>query len=143
MTTTDSHWWLTKDGDVDCYRQYEKHYSSVKNRNRKQRQFVGPGESIVLRTLIGDACFVWRKFIDRSGQIGINCAFFRNEGPVLSSELIRQADRVADFCWPGQRHYTFVNAAAIRSTNPGFCFICAGWRPCGTTKRGLIILEKH
>ncbi|MBV9217350.1 MAG: hypothetical protein JO053_14370 [Acidobacteria bacterium] len=136
-------WWLTKDGDATCYEMYERHYSSAKNKSRKQRQFVGPGESIVLRTWSGDAFFVWRKFIDDSGQQGVNCAAFRNESHFTSSELIRQADVIADHCWPGQRHYTYVDASAVRSSNPGFCFIAAGWHRCGFTKRGLIVLERN
>jgi len=36
--------------------------------------FVGPGEKLVLRTWECDAIWVWRKFIDDSGQEGINCA---------------------------------------------------------------------
>lgn len=86
--------------------------------------------------------FVWRKFIDDSGQEGVNCAVFRNEGPVLSSELIRQADAIADFVWPRERHYTYVDPKAVRSTNPGFCFVAAGWRKCGMTKGGLLIFER-
>lgn len=86
--------------------------------------------------------FVWRKFIDDSGQDGVNCAVFRNESPHLSSELIRQADAVADFAWPGERHYTHVDQARVRSANPGFCFMAAGWKRCGVTKSGLIVLEK-
>jgi hypothetical protein len=30
----------------------------------------------------------------------------------------------------------------VRSTNPGFCFLVAGWRRCGRTKGGLLILER-
>ncbi len=86
--------------------------------------------------------FVWRKFIDDSGQTGANCAVFRNESPILSSKLIRQADTIADFAWPGERHYTYVNPEAIRSTNPGFCFVAAGWRRRGMTKNGLLIFER-
>lgn len=86
--------------------------------------------------------FVWRKFIDDSGQDGVNCAVFRNEGPYKSSNLIRQADAIADFCWPRERHYTYVNSQAVRSQNAGYCFLVAGWRRCGKTKGGLIILER-
>jgi hypothetical protein len=137
-------WWSTKDGDKDCLALYEKHYSAYKYRDgRRRTQFVGPGQTIVLRTLETDALFVWRKFIDDSGQQGINCAVFRNESPHRSSDLIRQADRIADFCWPRQRHYTYVNPQAIKSVNPGYCFMAAGWRRCGRTKGGLLILEKE
>lgn len=102
---------------------------------------LGPGHYIMLRTWEGDAVFAWRRFFDASGQRGVNCAIFRNESRHLSSDLIRQADAIADFCWPGLRHYTYVNAGRIRSTNPGACFKAAGWRKCGATKKGLVILE--
>jgi hypothetical protein len=135
-------WWLTKDGDKDCLKLYERHYSAYRYVDgRKRSQFVGPGETIVLRTWEADALFVWRTFIDDSGQQGVNCAVFRNESRHQSSELIRQADAVADCAWPGLRHYTYVNAAKLRSRNPGFCFMAAGWRRCGRTKNGLIVLE--
>lgn len=139
-----THWFLTKDGDRTILALYERHYSAYQYRDGRVRKlFAGPGEKIVLRTRTGDAGFVWRNFKDDSGQIGVNCAFFRNEGSVLSSELIRQADRVADFVWPGRRHYTYVNPQEVRSTNPGYCFSRAGWSKAGVTRtRRLLILER-
>lgn len=137
------HWWLTKDGDRDCLDLYERHYSAYRYADGRERKlFVGPGEKVVLRTAAGDAMFVWRKFLDDSGQQGINCAVFRNESPIQSSELIRQADEIADCLWADRRHYTYVDSAAVKSTNPGFCFIAAGWSRCGRTKGGLIVLER-
>lgn len=137
------HWYLTKDGDASCLALYERHYSARRYRDGRVRKlFCGPGEKIVLRTWTADAVFVWRRFRDASGQAGINCAVFRNEGPTRSSELIRQADAIADAVWPGARHYTYVNAQQVRSCNPGFCFIAAGWQPCGATQSGLRILER-
>lgn len=137
------HWWITKDGDAACLALYERHYSAYQYRDGRVRKlFAGPGQKIVLRTEPGDAMFVWRKFRDDSGQEGVNCAVFRNEGVILSSELVRQADVVADFIWPGERHYTYVRAEAVRSRNPGFCFLAAGWRKCGHTKGGLLVLER-
>lgn len=137
-------WWLTKDGDADCLALYERHYSAYQYKDGRQRKlFVGPGEKVVLRTAAADAMFVWRKFIDDSGQQGINCAVFRNESGHQSSALIRQADAIADCLWPGSRHYTFVRAEAVRSTNPGACFLYAGWRRMKQrTKSGLVILER-
>jgi hypothetical protein len=143
-------WWLTKDGDVNGLEMYLKHYSAKRYADgRKRTQFVGPGETIALRTFDGDAFFVWRKFIDdcideRTGekQQGVNCSVFRNESEYLSSELVRQADAIADFCWPSERHYTYVNPQKIASRNPGYCFLRAGWCRCGRTKNGLIVLEK-
>ena len=144
-STTTPIWWLTKDSVLDCAQLYERHYSRYRyadGRARDNDQFVGPGEKVVLRTERADAMFVWRVFIDDSGQHGINCAVFRNESSHRSSELIRQADAIADCLWPDRRHYTYVDPAKIASTNPGFCFICAGWRRCGRTLGGLLVLER-
>ena len=136
-------WWLTRDGDRSCLAMYERHYSAYRYRDGRIRKlFCGPGEKVVLRTAAADAFFVWRKFIDASGQQGINCAVFRNESSHKSSELIRQADAIADCVWPNTRHCTYVRAEAVRSRNPGFCFIMAGWRRCGNTKGGLLIFER-
>ena len=136
-------WWLTKDGDLDCLALYERHYSCRRYADgRKRKLFVGPGEKVVLRTAEGDALFVWRRFIDDSAQKGINCAVFHNESQYRSAVLIRQADAIADCLWPDCRHYTYVDPQAIKSTNPGFCFLAAGWHRCGTTQGGLIILER-
>jgi hypothetical protein len=122
---------------------YERHYSAYRYADRRKRtQFIGPGEKVVLRTEQADAVFAWRKFIDDSGQTGVNCAVFRNESAHRSSDLIRQADAIADCLWPDSRHYTYVDPAKVASKNPGFSFKCAGWRKCGLTKNGLIILEK-
>ncbi len=138
-------WWLTKDGDRSCLKLYSHHYSARKayRDGRPRYQFVGPGASIVLRTADASALFVWREYIDDTipKQNGIECSVFRNEGPERSSELIRQADAIADFCWPGARHYTKVDPPKIRSSNPGFCFLAAGWRKCGLSKGGLQILQ--
>jgi hypothetical protein len=138
-------WWLTKDSDLDCVELYERHYSCRRygdGRSRNNGQFVGPGEKVVLRTERADALFVWRLFHDDSGQSGVNCAVFRNESGYRSSRLIHQADQIADVLWPDRRHYTYVDPTKIASTNPGFCFIAAGWRRCGRTKGGLVILER-
>ena len=110
---------------------------------RKRKLFVGPGEKLVLRTWEADAMFVWRNFVDDSGQQGINCAVFRNESQAQSSKLIQEADAIADAVWPNQRHYTYVNAQKIKSVNPGYCFKKAGWQVCGKTKiNKLIIMER-
>lgn len=143
-------WWVTKDGDAACLALYEKHYSAYRYRDgRVRRLFCGPGDKFVLRLFGGDGFFVWRKFKDdcldpRTGlrQAGINCAAFRNEGAPRSAELVRQADAIADCIWPDRRHYTYVDAAKVRSTNPGYCFLVAGWRRCGVTKSGLLVLER-
>lgn len=144
-------WYPVKDGDPAAYAIMRRHYSfqayqdgrrhNLYNRNR--HLFVGPGEKLVLMTSDYKALFVWRKFINKSGQAGVNCAVFRNEGPHLSSELILEAEQLAWRRWPGERLYTYVDASQVQSANPGYCYKVAGWRFCGRSqKRGLHILEK-
>lgn len=136
-------WVPVLDGNDEARTLFERHYS--RRLTSTSNLFVGPGEKLVLMTPCALALFAWRKFISDDGQTGVNCAVFRNEGqPILvSSRLIRQADAIADSRWPGERHYTYVNPAKVRSDNPGCCFKVAGWRFCGITKkRKLHILER-
>jgi hypothetical protein len=98
---------------------------------------------MVLLTQDARALFVWRKFIDDSGQSGVNCAVFRREddGGIRASELIRSAMDFAWSRWPGERLYTYVDPKKVKGPNPGYCFIAAGWVSCGRTKKGLRVLE--
>jgi hypothetical protein len=138
-------WFSVSDGDPTARELFNRHYSRHFYKDgRRPKLFVGPGQKMVLMTTDGRALFVWRKFIDASGQRGINCAIFRNEGEILSSELILEAEQLAWGRWPGERLYTYVNPKRIKSTNPGYCFKLAGWSICGKTKvNKLIILEKR
>jgi hypothetical protein len=144
-------WIETRDGDPVAAALFRRHYtyrparaqmSIFWQRNRNYGLFVGPGEKMVLLTPSADALFVWRKFISADGQQGVNCAVFRNEGCLRSSDLIRAADELAWHRWPAARLYTYVNPRAVRSSNPGACFKAAGWKRCGVTKsKRLVILE--
>lgn len=138
------HWFECRDGDDDCRDLFDRHYSRyVYADGRKPKLFVGPGAKTVLVLEFGDGLFVWRKFIDGSGQQGVNCAVFRNESSSLSSSLIMEAEQIAWQRWPGERLYTYVNPRLVKSPNPGCCFKKAGWRVCGVTKHNkLLILEK-
>lgn len=108
------HWIVAQDGEPELRALYERHYSCYRYVDGRQpRKFVGPGEYICLTLPIRDALWVWRKFRDASGQQGVNCAVFRNESRLLSSDLVREGDAIADFIWPGQRHYTYVCAQAV------------------------------
>lgn len=132
------HWLPAKDGDHRARAIFDRHYSRRRYRDgRKPVQFVGPGEKMVLLTVECDALFVWRKFISDDGQEGVNCAVFRNESPAQSSTLILEAEELAWRRWPGERFYTYVNPRRVRSSNPGFCFLMAGWRRCGRTGGGI------
>lgn len=136
-------WVEVRDANATGRALFRRHYSYKPYRDgRDPAHFVGPGQKMVLLTPDARALFVWRKFLSGDAQVGVNCAAFHNEGAALSSDLIREAMRLAWDRWPGERLYTYVNPRKIRSTNPGCCFLKAGWRRCGVTKcRRLTILE--
>lgn len=136
-------WMQVRDGNATARAIFDRHYSRYRYADgRDPKLIVGPGEKMVLVSACARALFIWRKFISGNGQNGVNCAAFRNEGAGLSSQLILDAMDLAWERWPGERFYTYVNARKIRSTNPGYCFLTAGWRRCGITKwNRLHILE--
>lgn len=135
-------WLEVSKGSSTALALFDRHYTSRRKHVRKTPQFLGPGFTMVLLTPCARALCAWRKSIRDDGQQGVNCAVFRNEGAGLSSDLIKSAERFAWDRWPGERHFTHVDPREVRSTNPGFCFIAAGWRRCGYTKDGLHILER-
>lgn len=140
-------WCLTRDGDTHALDLYRRHYSCKrpgdKLRGGNYARVAGPGETMVLISTDGRALFVWRREqYRRDAQEGVNCTVFRNEGEQLSSRLIREAMELAWRRWPGERLFTFVNPRKVQSRNPGYCFLCAGWRRVGRTKeKRLLILE--
>lgn len=134
-------WIPVRDGDHRALGLYLRHYSSRGRRSQAPRQFVGPGEYLALLTPTADALFVWRRERFRlDEQEGVNCSVFRNEGHRRSSDLIREAARIAWDRWPGFRLFTFVDPAEVRSANPGYCFKVAGWKWVGRSSKGLHIL---
>ena len=140
----DNPWIGIKDGDRRALDLYLRHYSAVHYRDGRVRsRFVGPGERVVLLTLDCKALLVWRRCITLDAQQGIYCSIFRNEGPFLASYLLESGEVFARRRWPDEtRLFTYVSPGRIRSTNPGYCFLMAGWRRCWRSKGGLVILEK-
>jgi hypothetical protein len=138
--------------DARAFALYARHYSAAVKRNDRYRRrgntnIVGPMQHMVLLSLAEDALFVWtRATVERDDhQRGVCCAVFRNEGPVLSSELVREADDLAWQRWPDEaRHFTYVDGAQVRhKRDPGRCFLRAGWRTCGRNADGrLTMLER-
>jgi hypothetical protein len=104
-----------------------------------------PGETIVLKTRDERAVFGWWRPHPSSGLKAMNgldgwtCTIFRNTGPTLSSELVLDAElalhaaRVS--CGPDGL-ITYVFDQKVRSSNPGCCFLKAGWRRTGRSADG-------
>jgi hypothetical protein len=139
----DGPWVRVRDGNASGLALFVRHYTA--RRVRKIRKFVGPGSNMVLLTPDARALFVWRKFKSDDDQTGVNCAVFRNEGSDAgrSSALIGAAMALAWERWPGERLYTYVDPRKVRrKRDPGRCFLRAGFRLCGVTKKGkFLILE--
>lgn len=72
-------------------------------------------------------------------------SLFRNEGPVLSSDLIRSAVAATRMIWPEVPPLgmvTFVDPNKTRhKRDPGRCYRKAGFKVVGKTKSGLIALQ--
>jgi hypothetical protein len=71
---------------------------------------------------------------------------FRNLGPALSSDLIREATERTYEEWlsryhnlPEERLRTEVDPRKVKSHNPGYCYLCAGWER-GPERNGKLIL---
>ena len=136
-------WLPALDGDPRALALYQRHYSCT-NKNPRNRQFMPPGEKMVLLTVRCDALFGWLKNVvpRYDKQVGVNCTVFRNESSMLSSALIEEADTIAWEKWPDKRHFTYVSPGKVASINPGYCFKKAGWRHVGESLSGLHLLER-
>lgn len=116
----------------------DRHYS---RRKPGSPQFMPPGQTIILLGVQGyPAVWGWWRPHPRSGIRAMNnldgwtCTIFRNEGFILSSMLILEAEGYLAAsglgCGPDGM-LTYVWDVRIRSVNPGYCFKRAGWHVIG------------
>lgn len=132
---------VTKFDPVGC-QLADRHYS---RRKVGSPQFMPPGQTLVLVSADEDAVFGWwrphpdAKLAAYNGLDGWTCTIFRNEGPQLSSLLILEAERLLEAtgygCGPDGL-ITYIFDRKIRSTNPGYCFQCAGYARRGRSADG-------
>jgi hypothetical protein len=117
-----------------------RHYNRQKPNSP---QFVPPGSCLVLIT--DGALWVTSapraEYVNHAWAGAWICTLFRREPdcPHRASDLIR--DAVAATRWrygapPPQGFVTFVNRVKTKpKRNPGYCYLMAGWRPIGRTKK--------
>ena len=132
-----------RDGDWRVRGLLSPHYSARHYRDgRRPLKSMGPGQYLLLLTPDARAVFGWVTAVNRrDGQEGVINQVFRNTGPVLSSDLVREACALAWARWPGRRLFTYVDPRKVLSPNPGYCYLRAGWRGAGYSPKGLRILE--
>jgi hypothetical protein len=108
------------------------------------RDFLPPGETLVLLTPCARAVWGVCRNLDGGGTMRWRVTMFRNEGAGLSSDLIREATTMTQARWPvcALPLTTEVNPSKVRrKRDPGRCFRRAGWTPDGTTTSGLLRLR--
>lgn len=142
-----AYWMPSHRADPRVFALYARHYSAKKNWKSRRLggvQFVAAGSPMVLLGRDCRAAFVWLKnTVERyDHQDGICCTLFRNESEERSEALIREADELAWAKWPGERHFTYVDADEVQTKEPGWCFLRARWRHRGKSKGGLLLLDK-
>ena len=126
-------WTLTNRNDPALVALADRHYSRQKPGSP---QMGAPGSSLAFVTPCRRAGWLtqWTHHPD-DGLFALRCAFFRNEGDGLSSELVAAAMRLTEDIWnpfgfavfPQDGWVTFVKPKAVKSSNPGYCFKVAGW----------------
>lgn len=143
--THEMYWQVVKRSDARGAALADRHYS---RKTIGSMHFTPPGRCLVLLTSQADALWVsswpYEVFVKHAWPGAWMCTLFRNESPMLSSELIRQAVAVTRYKWgrpPTLGMITFVDMAKVRSCNPGYCFKKAGWKQVGLTKSGLVVLQ--
>lgn len=109
-------------------------------------QFIAPGTHLALIAADKTALWVtrWPKYSQHAWRGAWENTLFRKEGSGLASEMIRHAVAHTRAKWPrvpALGMVTFVNASKVRSTNPGYCYLMAGFRHVGFTKGGLHVFQ--
>jgi len=139
-------WFLSHRFDPASRRLADRHYNRQKVGTP---QFVPPGRCLVLLTEAADAFWVtswpFAEFTMHRWAGAWVCSAFRNEGPMLSSLLIRDAVAAtrAHFGEPPELGMiTFVDTSKVRrKKDPGYCYLMAGFERDGSTEGGLAALR--
>lgn len=135
-------WLVTHKGDRACRLLADRHYS---RQHVGAPMFTRPGHNLVLRTAAADAVWVTWSGIRDDGLQAWECTIFRNESEYLSSGMIQSAVAATLAEWgepPPDGIITYVDQSRVRSSNPGFCFLSAGFQRIGKSKRrGLTLLQ--
>lgn len=123
----------------------DRHYSRQKPGTR---QFVPPGRCLVLTTEAADAVWTtswpFAQYVKHAWAGAWVNSLFRNESCHLTSDLIREAVAATRWYWPEIPELgmvTMVDPRKVRSTNPGYCYKCAGFRKVGKTKGGQVVWQ--
>jgi hypothetical protein len=140
---TGAAWTLSDRADPAVVPLADRHYNRQKIGSP---QFAPPGRCLVLKR--PDAFWItswpFAEYVRHAWAGAWVCSAFRNEGDVLSSELVTAAVAASRWRWPDTPALgmvTFVDASKTRrKRDPGRCFRKAGFRHVGYTAGGLVSL---
>lgn len=125
-------WWLSHRADPKARVLADRHYN---RQNIGAAGFVPPGRCLVLVTKPNEAFWVssypYAEYVRHAWAGAWVCSAFRNEGPHLSSELIREAVACTLWKWeaPPLGMITFVDRSKVRQRRAGWgkCYLRAGF----------------
>jgi hypothetical protein len=141
------HWRLSHRADPVAREIADRHYNRQKIGTP---QFVPPGRCLVLVSNDESAFWItswpFAQYVKHEWAGAWVCSAFRNEGQILSSELIRDAvaaSRAEFGDPPSLGMVTFVDMGKVRRKRDwGRCYRKAGFRPLEKrTKGGLFVLQ--
>lgn len=138
-------WRLSHRADPAAVALADRHYN---RQSVGSPQFVPPGRCFVLVSKTADAVWVtswpFAEYVKHAWAGAWVNSIFRNEGALLSSDLILSAIAATRAVWeaPPRGVVTFVDASKVRrKRDPGRCYLRAGFKHVGNTKGGLIALQ--
>lgn len=138
-------WEVSHRADPLAVRLADRHYN---RQHVGSPQFVPPGRNLCFVT--GDGLAVWTtswpfpEYVKHAWAGAWVNSIFRNEGPHLSSDLIREAVACTRWTWapPPLGIVTFVDADKVRrKRDPGRCYRRAGFEHVGYTQGGLLAFQ--
>lgn len=136
-------WWRVDKWSHEASALADRHYS---RQTEGAAQCLPPGRTLLLVTDDGRAVWGVVENLDPAGAPRWRCTIFRNEGPWLSSDLIREATERTyarwSRCMPAVPLTTEVDPRRVRrKRDPGRCFRKAGWRLVDVGRRGLMVFQ--
>jgi hypothetical protein len=139
------HWYISDQYDPRVAQLADRHYSRMRPGTR---QIAPPGRMLVLvdqDAYASEVSAVWVSSWPYAAMLRRTWAteswmdtLFRNESPVLSSELILEAIAATRWYWgmpPRDGIVTIIDQRKVKSVNPGYCYKMAGFQHSGYTQR--------
>lgn len=147
-----THWYRSHRADDLARPLADRHYNRQKI---GAKQFVPPGRCLVLLARDFDALWItswpFAEYVKHAWAGAWVNSLFRNESPILSSDLIREAVMATAAYWgevPPLGMVSFIDAKHVRRKRDyGRCYVKAGWqRPMvdgepARTKGGLYVVQ--